>query len=76
MCTGRFSFYLKCVLTSRIVFSLNLVPLHIQQCLKHSDVVCLFEETRLRCVIYFFPEGLKNVAYVVFPDCWFKGGFA
>ena len=36
MCTGRFSFCLKCVLTSRIVFSLNLVPLHIQQCLKHS----------------------------------------
>ena len=28
MCTGRFPFFLKCVFTSKIDFTLNLVPVY------------------------------------------------
>ena len=80
MCVLEGSFCLKCVFTSRITFSLNLVPLYTTVS-KNIVSVNFGGEFNSRLIKIYLPwftyvPQRKNVIHVAFPNSWLEDGFA
>ena len=77
----KVSFCLKCVFTSRIAFSLNLVPLCLKTFVSKNIVsvnfggdfnsrgnnIGLLVRRKLRCLVYLCPTG-KKCNHIAFPN--------